>query len=139
MNPQRLSDLDHEYAEVHVHITDEEDQLIALGCGGGQFPRHAAGKLLRELGLWSEVRYWMLVSALSRQDAKCAKMYLIDWNTQDKDHRPSAVVSKFIPGEHYHVLGTKFNSLLEAKAHLNRKGYKFGGVEEKFLYTHEGD
>lgn len=131
-------DRDHdEYAGVYVWITDDIRGLIALGCNGGAFAGHAASKLLSIRKCYTSTRYYMLISALNRGDNRCAAMYLDDWVKQD--HMPKATVSKFVPGDHYHVFGTKFDTLEEAQRHLWTKGYTFGGLVEKHVYNRDGD
>lgn len=63
-------------------------------------------------------------------------MYLADWKAQDR--QPTAKVHKFVPGDHYHALGKKFDDLEDAKNHLSRSGYRFAGIEEKFVYAEQG-
>jgi hypothetical protein len=58
---------------------------------------------------------------------------LNDWNGQAPD-RPGVRVSKFVPGEHFHVLNEKFLSLDDAIKHLKSKGYEYDGLDEKFVY-----
>lgn len=48
-------------------------------------------------------------------------------------------VSKFNPGKHFHVLDTKFDTLEEAKAHLQKKGYMYGGLAEHYWPTVDGN
>lgn len=114
-------------------LEDDAEGLIALGLLGGRFAQYAASHLLS--GHWAEVRYWMLVSCFARQDAKTVRIYLTDWKVQDR--RPKAKVSKFVPGQHYHVLNVKFDTLDEAMEHLRRKGYEYGGLSETHVYRPE--
>jgi hypothetical protein len=78
----------------------------------------------------------MLVSAFKRGDERTVLMYLDDWPKMDR--RPRVTVSKFTPGNHYHVLSVKFDTLEEAQQHLLSKGYQFGGLVEKHVYATEG-
>ena len=48
-------------------------------------------------------------------------------------------VSKFNPGKHFHVLDTKFDTMDAAIAHLKQKGYIYGGLEEHYWPTVNGD
>ncbi len=55
-----------------------------------------------------------------------------------------ASVTKFIPGDHYHVElpggeRKKFNDRAAANLWINERGYIPGVLEEKFFYTNEGD
>jgi len=54
---------------------------------------------------------------------------------------PSRVcgVYKYVPGDHFHVLDTKFDTLEEAKRHLVQNGYVYGGLELKHVYAVLGD
>ena len=129
-------DQDYEdFADVYVWITDDIPGLVALGCNGGAFAHHASSKLLSMRGCWSSVRYWMLISAFSRGDQRGVLRFLDDWVKQDR--LPKAQVSKFVPGEHYHVLGVKFDTLDEAQRHLRSRGYQYGGLTEKYVYREE--
>ncbi len=125
-----------DYPEVYVHITDNIEGLIALAFNGYDFARHASRKLLDLKECWTECRYWMLVSALQRQDARAARMYLADWPAQDR--KPTASISRFIPGSHYYACGVKFHTFEDAKRHLESRGYRYGGLIEKVAYP-EGD
>lgn len=119
-----------------------EDQkgYLALAMNGGQLLHHAAYQLLREgRPSYSETRYWMLVSTLNRQDRKTAALYLDDWTEQDRrgNRKRTARVSKFTPGDHYHVLGEKFGTLDEAISHARSNGYEYGGLDEQYVYREE--
>src|SRR4051812_30340058 len=87
--------------------------------------------LQREHGL-SEVEYWQVYSAFARQDWECVKKYLTWWGKRQSVH-----VSRFTPGEHYHVLGVKFDTLAEAQQHLEREGYNYAGLREVHVYRPE--
>lgn len=89
-----------------------------------------------------ECRYWMLMAAVMREDIMAARKLLnYWWEWRGGQPQPkSAIVRKFNPGEHYHVLGEKFPSLDAARQFLSRRGYDFSGfVEEHYLYPREGD
>jgi hypothetical protein len=118
-------------------LDDDSESLLALGMMGGNFRSHAVGGLLSIHGCWTEIQSWMLHSALARQDKRTARIYLQDWKSQDR--RPTARVSKFIPGEHYHVLDTKFDSFGEAQRYLFARGYTYGGLQESHVYANAGD
>jgi hypothetical protein len=85
----------------------------------------------------SEVQYWMTISALRRGDEKRAIQNLRDWKIL-RD-RPKTDISKFVPGEHYHVLDKKFDSFGEACQYLEKCGYGFGRLKEVHIYAKEGD
>jgi len=118
-------------------LDEESESLISLSRLGYDFRQYAVSNLLTIHSCYSECRYWMLMSALARQDARAARIYLQDWKYQDK--LPKAKISKFIPGEHYYVLNNKFNSLEEAKNYLHEQGYIYAGFEEVYTYTKIGD
>lgn len=121
-------------------LDDWGESMIALARNGYQFAEYAAFQLLRETSRsdvdW-EVRYWMIRSALGRQDARTVRIYVNDW--KHARHRPSAPVSKWIPGDHYYVLNEKFDTLDEARDHLCNRGYRYEGLIEKHVYTRDGD
>jgi hypothetical protein len=48
-------------------------------------------------------------------------------------------VHKFNPGQHFHVLDTKFDTLDEAIRHLEANGYQYGGLQEKYWPATDGD
>lgn len=110
----------------------ETDSLIALGLNGRNFAEHAAAKLLSLNNCYGEVRRHLLVSCLRRHDKTRAKQFLVDWTKEDL--KPKINVSKFIPGEHYHVLNTKFDTLDDAINYLNAKGYQYAGLTETHVY-----
>ncbi len=123
--------------QVREPLDEESEGLIALGFLGSPFNSYAAGRLLSRNSCWSECRYWMLVSALNRHDRVTARIYLHDWPAQDR--KPKAKVSKFVPGDHWHVLGTKFDTLQEAIGYLQSRGYVYAGFSETYLPKVEGD
>ena len=108
---------------------------IALSRNGQPFLNRAANELMRMIWLragleWS-VCYHMLCSALARHDSHTALMYLRDWSGE----APACVVTRFLPGKHWHVLGEKFYSYEEAELHARHRGYRVTGTrEERFPY-----
>jgi len=121
-----------------LEILDSESEgFLAVSRNGLDFRGYAVSNLLRIWNCYTEIRYWLLMSALARQDKRTARIFLQDWKAQDR--RPKAKVSKFTPGEHYHALGTKFDSLDEAQRYLFERGYTYGGFEETHVYAKDGD
>lgn len=121
-----------------LEILDKEsEEFLAVGMLGGAFLHHAVKNLLVIHHCWDDVRYWMLYSALARQDKRGARIYLQDWKAED--HKPKAHVSKFIPGEHFHVLDKKFSSLSIAQDYLSKRGYRYGGLHETYIDPKIGD
>lgn len=114
-----------------------DDGLVALGMLGSNFAEHATGKLLAANSCYKEAHYYMLLSAFARKDAKAVRRFLRDWSGRSK--QPRIAVSKFIPGDHYHVLDEKFDTLEAATAHLQKHGYVYGGLHEKHVYVKDGD
>lgn len=114
-----------------------DDGLVALGCLGADFADHAARKLLSANDCYGECHYWMLRSAFARQDKEAVRKFLGDWKSRNR--KPVAEVFKFVPGEHYHVLSRKFDTLDDAMNHLRDRGYRYGGLFEKHVYAKEGD
>lgn len=66
----------------------------------------------------TEVQRETVRSALIRGDRHTAARLLGDWNLIRK-----VTISRFEPGRHYHVLGEKFDSIAEARAHAERLGF----------------
>ena len=122
-------------------MDDEKEWWIPLAHNGEPFISRVAYELTRGLPYdpfvgW-ETRYWMVYAALARQDYDCARQYVHDWSRPKL--RPSEVVSKFVPGDHYHTLGDKFDTLDEAIQHLKRNGRAYAGLKEVHVYAREGD
>lgn len=89
-----------------------------------------------------ECCYWCLISRLHCQDEMGFRKHLNYWWDWDRESYRTvrvADVTKFIPGEHYHTLNEKFNTLGEAKRHLMHEGYEFGTFKEIHVYQREGD
>jgi hypothetical protein len=86
----------------------------------------------------TEVQRRLVDSALARGDEDTAEMFLRDWG-RGPPPKPEIQVSKFVPGAHYHVLGTKFDTFDAAKRHAEGQGYKVTGLREVFVYTRGGD
>lgn len=89
-----------------------------------------------------DVRFYMLLAHVNTQDPAGIRRlcnYWWDWGRVPRNAPRIANVSKFNPGEHYHVLGEKFGTLDEAKAHLRRNRYEFGRLIEEFFYPRQGD
>lgn len=63
-------------------------------------------------------------------DLTTASKLLAAWRVQGRAY---ALVSRFVPGDHYHCLDTKHDTLSEAIEHIRRKGRVFGGIMEKHL------
>lgn len=112
---------------------------LALGINhGGAFASAAAHQLIAELphddGCRWETRVGLLLSAMARGDFAGCRRFVNDWRYYRPDRRPAAVVAKWIPGDHYHALNERFDTLEEAVAHLERNGYRFDGLRERFVY-----
>lgn len=87
-----------------------------------------------------EVRRQFLLACLNREDRVGFRKHLnYWWDWRGRDNRKLANVSKFIPGDHYHTLDTKFGTLAEAKEHITENGYIFGRFIEKHVYVRDGD
>lgn len=114
------------------------EDAIALRALGGPFTaQEVAHRLLRLVNLTPkysrEMMYWSIVSALARYDFDCVRRYVLDWASSPVEP-PVWDVSKFIPGDHYHVNGAKFDTLDEAKDYIGRQGAAFGQFRERFVY-----
>lgn len=86
----------------------------------------------------SMCKVYVVESALRRDDTRTAEMHLRDW--RDKSRWPTTTVSKFVPGDHYHVLDAKFDRLWEALAYADKRGYRVVlPVKETHVYARDGD
>jgi len=63
----------------------------------------------------------MVESALARMDYETAEMYLRDWRAGGS--KPTTRISKYVPGTHYYVLDTKFETLDSARSYARVHGY----------------
>lgn len=123
-------------------LSADKETWLALGVNhGGPFRSRAASELTSGLpynpAVGWECRYWLVYSALARGDARAVRVFVNDWSHQRG--RPAANVTKWVPGDHYHTLGERFDTLEEAKEHLRKKGYEFGGFSETHAYKRDGD
>lgn len=103
----------------------DRDGFLALSQMGGAFLDYATQQLLRMYEAGSEVKYFMLRASLARGDTKQALVLLTDWSGRGL---PETDVSKFDPGDHYHTLGRKFDTLQDALHHLEERHYRYGGL-----------
>ena len=88
----------------------------------------------------AEGRMWILIAHINTEDIKGFRKhinYWFDWERQCPKGLHN--ISKFIPGEHFHTMGTKFNSMEEAVAHIEKNGGIVGRIIEKHFYSTEGD
>jgi hypothetical protein len=126
-------------------LRPELETALGLHRWGGPFTAEWCVSELFQIVTWDskfsrEVIYWSIVSALKRFDYECARRYVRDWASKGERLEPPVWdVSKFVPGDHFHVNGTKFNTLKEATSYIASKGAKFGRVWEKHVYTRPGD
>ncbi len=101
-------------------------EWAALGCDC-RFREYAASNIYWSLRLKpklanNDVLPFMLMSAMARQDTARVVQYAIDWSQESE--LPHTPVSRFVPGDHYHVLGVKFNTIDEAFSHAQKHGYR---------------
>lgn len=73
----------------------------------------------------TEIQWYILHSYPAQSSRKLYNQLLIDWGII----HPIEQIQKFIPGEHYHALGCRFDSFHAAKAHLEKYGYTYGGLK----------
>ena len=73
-------------------------------------------------GYFPEVIRMLVESALARNDVETAEMFVRDY--QAKERMPMTQVSKFVPGSHFYVFDTKFDTLEEAQRHAKSRGYR---------------
>ena len=121
-------------------LDEYKEGCIALSRNGGRFLSYAASELTSGLPHdprcgW-EVRYWLVYSALNRGDVRAARVFVNDWSNHRS--RPGARVTKWVPGDHFHTLGERFNTLDEAINHLRNRGYEYDGFSETHAYRQEG-
>lgn len=123
--------------EVHSEIKS----WIDLAKCGARFHEHAARQMLscirlkRNLVVNGSLVY-VLASCFGRNDWKGAFQFAIDWS--DPYSLPTADISRFQPGEHYHVLDTKFDTWIEALNYLEKNGYRRGQSHTVYV-PREGD
>lgn len=67
--------------------------------------------------------------------SSAVRMFVNDWSK--RSNKPGCGVFKFNPGEHYHCLNEKFDTLDEAIANLKTKGYAYSGLTERHVYREE--
>jgi hypothetical protein len=82
----------------------------------------------------TEVQQMIIDARLVMEDLETAEELLHDW-------RPEvyATITKFVPGEHYYVLGQKFATMEAAQEYAEEQGkIPLDGVQETFVYTTEG-
>lgn len=111
---------------------------MSLSKSGPVFASYAAQELLQAIGLRNglnhDVCYYMLRSAIVRQDIRNVSNYLQDWGGRYR----TCAITKFSPGKHWYALNERFNSHAEAVEYASSKGYKVSGVKEK-RFPHAGD
>lgn len=96
----------------------------------------------RETRIAGDVRYYMLLAHVNTQDIAGCRELLNYWWDWSRGARPGPVVvniSKFTPGEHYHVRDEKFNTMAEARAYIKQQGWEFGQFLEEHVYATSGD
>lgn len=119
-------------------LAPELEAIIGRRLSGAPFkPQSIADDLLRVVRLTTkysrEMMYWCIVSALTRYDFDCVRRYVRDWAASPVE--PDVWdVSKWIPGDHYHVQGERFDTLGEAQEYIRRSGAVFGRLRERFVY-----
>ena len=118
-------------------LSKDKEGWLSLGVRyGGLFAERAADELLYGIG-YSSTRYWMLRSAIAREDKAAVRVHVNDW--AGCHPRELVNISKFVPGKHYHALDMKFNSLAAAHQHIRGQRKIPGGLIEKHVYAREGD
>lgn len=110
-------------------ITKDDEGLLALGCEGNPFNSYAARELLSGRRLKRELAqngalFYILLSCFSRRDRRGARQFLVDWT--DEYAKPVCPISRFVPGDHYYALDTKFDTYEQASEHIKRSGGRVG-------------
>lgn len=88
-----------------------------------------------------EARYWMLIAHVNCDNEMGVRKHLNywwNWGSQTVQNQWKNV-SKFIPGDHYHCLGERFNTMQEAKSYIAEKGFVFGKLIHRHVYATDGD
>ena len=118
---------------------NEVRELVAVAQHGYQFREYAASQLISLAGCWGNCRYEILLSVMARGFHEWPNVFqlLADWKAQDR--MPSREVSKFIPGDHYHVADRKFDTLEAAQEYIRSRGWRYAGLTEKHVYSTSGD
>jgi len=81
---------------------------------------------------YSEVQGYIIDALLMAQDYDQIEKLIVDWGFKKKEY---VSVSKFDPGEHYHCLGVKFNTLEDAKKFIEEEGCVYNGL--KIVYVRD--
>jgi len=76
-------------------------------------------------GYVPEIVRLLVESALARGDLSQAEMFVRDYKATER--LPQVQISRFVPGDHFYVLDTKFATLEEAKQHARANGYRVAG------------
>lgn len=111
-------------------ITSERlEELLAVSLNGSAFRSYSARNILFEIRLKPELKwdvcFYLLISAMARYDIEACRKFVYDWSG---GAQPTALISRFIPGSHWHVLDTKFSSFDAARRHLEKQGYRYAGT-----------
>ena len=123
------------YASLADHMADAGKEYGVCLYNGLPWMLYMAIHSEENLGALSQIQYEMVVSALLRGDEETAQEYFADFKGEIR----FATVSKFIPGEHYHVLGSKFDEYGDAVKYANERGFRVDGLKEVFVYDVIGD
>ncbi len=88
----------------------------------------------------TEIETYCLRALLTNDDREGAKSRLRDWGKlrekapktrkTETASQKTCEICKFVPGTHHYVLGTKFDTLDQAKEHAAKKGYAVTRVFE---------
>jgi hypothetical protein len=122
-------------------LNDYQESMISLARNGPDFHGYAAREILRgnSSHLDLSLRVDLIRSALNRHDEDAVRVFVNDWADMGIRGPKSAMVSRWVPGDHFYALDEKFESLYEAIQHLKNNGYKYSGITERHVYKHDGD
>lgn len=87
--------------------------------------------LKQEHGL-NQIDYWCIYALFLNQDWEGVRTQL-----RYRSKKKRVMVHKFVPGDHYHVLDTKFDTLAEAQQYLTDEGWIYNGLKEVHVYRPE--
>lgn len=120
------------YAADAVEAAAEVEGIQVYGGLGWQLYIEVQWGGLR--GLWSWQRM-QVTTMLLNGDENRARELLGEFGKGQRFAR----ITRFHPGEHYHILGKKFDTFGEAKEFATRSGHATGAPETVYVYDREGD
>lgn len=85
-----------------------------------------------------EARRWMLISHINTEDKPGFRSlcnYWWDWDRLFGSRRGKIMnVTKYVPGDHFHAVNERFDTLNDAVRYIREQGYTFGRFDEVHIY-----